>query len=97
MTFAEIAPERPMPEDIIPEHVNTEYLAFRLHGRSKSGKTEIWRVLSQKGLYQLGQISWYPSWRQYSFNPEEGTTFNHSCLAAISSFLQDLNAKQRKG
>ena len=69
----------------------TEYLLFRKTGHSKSGKTEIWDVLSRNGGQVLGTIKWFGRWRQYVFKPVEDTVYNNGCLRDIMNKLSDLN------
>ena len=37
----------------------------------------------------LGIIQWYEAWRQYTFDPAPGTTFNAECLEDLARFLRD--------
>ena len=49
---------------------------------------------------KLGQIKWYPNWRQYSFFPEPDTVFEKTCMTDIINFMNHLmqNRKEmRKG
>lgn len=62
----------------------SKYLDYRLVGCSPSGKTEVWDVLSRATGSKLGTIKWFGRWRQYSFFPEAGTTFNPDCLRSIA-------------
>lgn len=56
-------------------------------------KKHRWIVRSKKSGEILGYISWYVLWRQYTFNPTMGTTFNAECLLDIAKFLkEDTNA-----
>jgi hypothetical protein len=40
------------------------------------------------GATSLGVVSWFASWRKYTFSPIAGTTFDQGCLAEIADFLQ---------
>jgi len=63
-----------------------------------TGKTEIWNVLKKtigSGLdsshqFILGQIKWYPQWRQYCFFPSPHTVFNIDCMRDIMRVIRDL-------
>jgi len=50
-------------------------------------KTCDWAVLSNDGS-ELGVISWYGPWRQYTFDPISGATFNSQCLEDVAAFLK---------
>lgn len=71
------------------------YLTFEGFGRSASGKTGVWRVLSKSQGSLLGMVKWYGPWRQYIFEPMPDCVFNNGCLDAISSFCSEQNATQR--
>ena len=73
----------------------SKYLGFAWAGLSASGKTEIWRVTSMSSGDLLGGVCWYGPWRQYVFEPEDGTVFNNGCLNDISDFLSEMNAARR--
>lgn len=47
----------------------------------------------------LGEIKWYPNWRQYSFFPEYGCVFEKTCMNDITRFMIQLmnDRKQQKG
>lgn len=61
----------------------------RLPGR----KTGQWQIHS-KGGDILGLVSWYGRWRQYTFNPEEGTTYSAGCLRDLVAFLERVNKER---
>src|SRR3990167_6080169 len=54
--------------------------------------TKLWRVLGSDQS-TLGQVEWYPRWRQYVFVPlafgEGETILNHGCLADLSRFCDE--------
>ncbi len=60
-----------------------------------TGKTEIWNVLSRSTEFILGQIKWYPQWRQYCFFPSPNSVFNTGCLDHINGFIKELMSKRR--
>jgi hypothetical protein len=78
----------------------SEYLAFALDAQASAGrKTEVWRVRATRdyrGHALLGTIRWFGRWRQYTFFPEPGTTFNADCLEAITRQLRVLNDRHRR-
>ena len=47
----------------------------------------MWTVWSISDSY-LGYISWYGRWRQFTFHPEEHTTYSAGCLHDIERFIE---------
>lgn len=56
-------------------------------GRSVSGKTKIFSVVSRQSKAELGIIKWLPSWRRYAFFPTSDSFYEEECLQDIASFL----------
>jgi len=76
--------------------LRTKYMYFEKE-IDYQGKTERWTVCNNKSHEPLGLIQWYGAWRQYVFEPDDGSIiFNNGCLDTISEFLTELNQKQRK-
>lgn len=75
----------------------TEYLAFQILQLSESGKTAIYNVLNRRSRGVLGEIRWYPAWRQYCFIPNNGyeLVFSDGCLDDLSAFIKDMEAARR--
>ncbi|MDD4984998.1 MAG: hypothetical protein PHQ43_04295 [Dehalococcoidales bacterium] len=74
--------------------VKAQYMTFTLTDRKL--KTTVWAVQNTKSGYLLGTISYFPAWRQYVFDPCEGSTYNNSCLLDIVSVLDGLNELQKE-
>ena len=75
-----------------------KYLSVEKLPRQRRRKTDKWLVLNNNGGY-LGTVSWYTQWRQYAFDPDEGTTwavFNSRCLIDIAAFLKAEMEKRHK-
>jgi len=60
-----------------------------------TGKTRRLEVRSRRSDDLLGAIAWYGRWRQYTFDPAPGTTFNSSCLRDLMEFLHALMEEHR--
>lgn len=60
-----------------------------------TGKTKVFMVRSKHGGANLGEISWYATWRQYIFMPARITVWNTDCLDTISSFIVTLMADRK--
>ena len=70
-----------------------KYLQFEL--MEDSGKTQCWIVVNKTYGTNLGLLSWYGAWRQYTFQPSVKTEFNNTCLDSIIGFLNRLNKEKR--
>ena len=57
-------------------------------------KTRAWEVQGNGGDV-LGTVQWYGAWRQYTFDPTPGTTFNRDCLIDLANFLRRVNDEHR--
>lgn len=63
--------------------------------RRQGTKTSQWDIYSCSQNVRLGAIYWSGRWRQYTFWPDDATTFNVECLAALTEFLRCKNAEHR--
>ncbi len=55
-------------------------------------KTCWWYIHARSNGDILGTVTWFPGWRQYTFNPSGEATFNAECLRDIAGFLQRVRA-----
>lgn len=60
-------------------------------------KTKVWRVVSNEGGIELGQIRWFGRWRGYAFFPHGGMVFEQQCLRDIAAFVEAESRAYRKG
>ena len=72
----------------------SKWLEFSEPSPSKSGKTSIWLVYSNKedAIHpdlSLGEISWRGGWRKYAFFPDTDTVFEADCLRDLAQFCED--------
>ena len=75
----------------------SKWIKFSRPRKSKSGKTQIWRVTSNDDDYDvLGKVFWYGRWRKYSFEPAVFTVFEQDCLRKIAQFCEDESKKLRQ-
>lgn len=66
----------------------SEYVDFVLQAQEENRKTEKYKVLSVKGSYELGIVSFHPARRKYVFWPEKNTIFDPACLRGIADFVE---------
>lgn len=52
-------------------------------------KTSVFEVYT-KHKDILGEIKWFPQWRQYCFFPEDDCVFSKGCMADINQFIEKL-------
>jgi hypothetical protein len=74
-----------------------DYLEAELQPEQLGFKTHKWNIYSRSSGDLLGDVMWYRSWRQYTFTPVYGATFNSSCLLALYDFLKECTLSQRQG
>lgn len=53
-----------------------------------------WSCHNTKTGAVLGEVSYYPHWRQLCFVPGEGLMFSAGCLADIQDFIEQQKARQ---
>lgn len=59
-------------------------------------KTQRWEVLAKRDRTVLGVIKWFGAWREYTFFPSYGTTFNVGCLREIAERCGNLTREHRQ-
>ena len=59
-------------------------------------KTRKFQVVNKNHGFPLGDISFFPRWRQYVFIPAPGTVFSNGCLSDIYEFIKSLKRKEAK-
>lgn len=74
---------------------NVHWITFAPAGRSKSGKTLVWKVIPTDTSPCIGRISWYAPWRKYAFFPEDNTIFEQNCLRYIADFCENQTDLQK--
>lgn len=65
-------------------HSKPEYLRF-VEADSPYRNTRLVEVRSVSSDVILGTIRWFGRWRQYTFWPDGGTTFNPACMKQIAA------------
>lgn len=72
--------------------LGNKYIFFELIGQKP--KTQSWAVVNKNSDKELGVIEWYYAWRQYIFQPVEGSIYNNGCLNTIIEFINRLNKEK---
>ena len=66
------------------------YITVELFLKSKSGKTNIYKVKNTENGVELDIIYWYGAWRQYVFEPFNDTFYAKNCLNGIADCITEL-------
>ena len=66
----------------------TKYLRFDVV--KDTGKTKVIFIVNIHHDEVLGEIKWYPGWRQYCFYPNHSTIWNPHCLNDVSTVIKEL-------
>jgi hypothetical protein len=74
----------------------SKWIKFEKEPVSVKRKTDIYQVWTKDGLYLLGDVRWYASWRKYCFYPCVGTVFETQCLGDIVTFINYLMAERKQ-
>lgn len=72
-----------------PTHTVSKYLIFEEDDHWER-KTKRIVVVSKRKLTVLGDIRWWPPWRQYVFFPESNTLWNVECMRDIQECIKRL-------
>lgn len=73
-----------------PIKVKYEFIHFVQIGQTP--KTSIWDCCNTRSDRTLGQIRWYPQWRQYTFMVEQDSVYSVGCLRDVIEFIEQLKA-----
>ena len=52
-------------------------------------KNPVYRIFNNKGITQLGILSFYKPWKQYVFSSQPDCVFNNSCLRDVLDFMEN--------
>lgn len=74
---------------------DTQYLRFQEMEPPPGRKTKVVLIFSVRSGDVLGMIRWYGSWRQYTFFPNPGTTWNSDCLDDVNSYIRRLMTERK--
>jgi hypothetical protein len=72
-----------------------EYKYIQMELDEEKPKTQVFDVMAKNGDITLGQIKWYPHWRQYTFFPSMDTIFSRGCMEDINDFLRFIQKEKK--
>jgi len=70
------------------------YIHFDDYSGTKQ-KTGRWMCINNQHGSWIGEVKWYPGWRQYCFHPASDTVFSQGCLQDICDFITQLMAARK--
>jgi hypothetical protein len=73
-----------------------KFITFTPEFPGKGRITNVYAVRTKSGGSRLGQIQWYAPWRQYTFDPDYGTTYSAGCLGEIAQFIEREMADRKR-
>lgn len=71
-----------------------KWIEFKVIEEKK--KTKVYEVFETRSGDMIGSIYWWGRWRQYVFEPDEGTIWSWDCLKAISDFIKELMEERKR-
>jgi hypothetical protein len=80
------------------KELKKSYLHFQEMPVKAGKKTKIVKVYSLNGSECLGEISWFPGWRRYTFSPALDTVYDPDCLVELAEKVRAMteNHKNKK-
>lgn len=80
------------------KELTNEYKYITMIKVEDKPKTSVFNVFTKYDDI-LGQVKWFPRWRQYCFFPEDDCVFSKDCMKDINNFIEQLSSmrKQKKG
>jgi hypothetical protein len=87
------------------KRIDRTWIYFELGVTEPDRKTQIWHIHNKRTNEWLGDISWFPNWRKYSFrsvahhdrkhdNGLSDIWFEDVCLMEIAEFCRRLNIER---
>lgn len=73
----------------------SKYIRFEMV--NEKPKTRVYDVINRSSGWSIGQVKWYPNWRQYCFFPENECVFTKVCMNDINDFIERLMTERRIG
>lgn len=70
--------------------MKTAYKYIRFEKIADKPKTSVWSCCNARSNAELGQVRWYPAWRQYCYFPTCPAIYSTGCLEDINNFIGQL-------
>jgi len=75
--------------------LNNDYKYITMIKTKDLPRTAIFDVYTKSGDAVLGEIKFFPRWRQYCFFPEDDCVFSKGCMVDINDFIVQLEQIRR--
>lgn len=74
--------------------MKTEYKYLHFIKTGQKAKTSVWSCRNNHSAVELGEIKWYPAWRQYCYFPAARAVYSAGCLEDIRDFIGQLQKER---
>lgn len=71
------------------------FIKFELVGPSKSGLTNIWRVVNTNTGEEIGQVYWHGAWRKYVYFTPLDSIYDWECMRLLADFIEEKTMEHR--
>lgn len=72
------------------EIMKTKYKYIHFVKVTDKRKTTVWSCRNNRSEEELGEVRWYPGWRQYCYMPTAKGIYSVSCFEDICHFIAQL-------
>jgi len=70
--------------------MKTHYQFIHFEQKAETKTTYCWSCKNNKNGAQLGEVRWYPQWRQWCYFPTIEAVYSADCLKDIQDFIGQL-------
>lgn len=75
--------------------MRTRYKFIYFTKITQKTKTSVWKCRNNKNHWPLGEVKWYPAWRQYCYFPTDEGVYSRGCLENINDFIDQLEEERK--
>jgi hypothetical protein len=68
-----------------------KYIEFKKDEIQRYGGREVYAVVNKRSGTEIGNIFWYPPWRQWTARFDEDSVWSHDCLADVREFILSMS------
>ena len=77
-------------QNTVGVEMKTQYKYIYFHKIGDKPKTSVWSCYNNRNGDKLGEVKWYPGWRQYCYFPTVMAVYSGGCLEDIQDFIRQL-------
>lgn len=67
-----------------------KYIEFKKDEIQRYGGREVYVVVNKRSGTEIGNVFWYPPWRQWTARFDEDAVWSQDCLADMREFMLSL-------